>query len=191
MFLENLDSAVSYSDGEGAKAGVGIAIWSPRLPNGPLAAFLEAPAHVRTLWDNGRHDDHMDIFLIEAVGPLAILETSPNIGKNSLWVHYIDNVAAQYSLIKGSSSISCGDVVVGGDLEADTAVGGPRILRQGGVEGEPGGWFEPREVGSPVATGVAGDAANELGRAALRSGRDRRVLCGSSNGGRCSERRCE
>ena len=28
-------------------------------------------------------------------------------------MHYIDNVAAQYSLIKGSSSISCGDVVVG------------------------------------------------------------------------------
>ena len=33
--------------------------------------------------------------------------------RNCLWVHYIDNVAAQYSLVRGSSSISSGDVVVG------------------------------------------------------------------------------
>ena len=58
-------------------------------------------------------EDHNDIYLIEAVGPLAVLETFPKIVRNCLWVHYIDNIAAQYSLIKGSSTITCGDVVVG------------------------------------------------------------------------------
>ena len=33
--------------------------------------------------------------------------------KGALWLHYIDNVAAEYSLVKGSSSIRSGDVVVG------------------------------------------------------------------------------
>ena len=113
MFLEDLDTVVSYSDGEGSRAGVGIAVWSSRLPDGPLAAFLEVPEYIRRLWDGGRTKDHSDIFLIEAVGPLAVLETYPKIVRNCLWVHYIDNVAAQYSLIKGSSTITCGDVVVG------------------------------------------------------------------------------
>ena len=112
MDLNKLDTAVSYSDGEGAKAGVGIALWSSRLPNGPVAAFLEVPEAVRKLWDRGR-DDHNDIYLIEAIGSLAVLETFPKILRGCLWVHYIDNVAAQYSLIKGSSTITCGDIVVG------------------------------------------------------------------------------
>ena len=94
MYLENLDTAVSYSDGEGSKAGVGIAVWSSRLPNGPVAAFLEVPEHIRKLWDASREGDHNDIFLIEAVGLLAILETFPNIVRNCLWIHYIDNFAA-------------------------------------------------------------------------------------------------
>ena len=42
MFLEDPDTVVSYSDGEGSHAGVGIAVWSSRLPDGPLAAFLES-----------------------------------------------------------------------------------------------------------------------------------------------------
>jgi hypothetical protein len=113
LSLENLDTAISYSDGEGSRAGVGVAVWSPRLPGGPLAAFLEVPEYIRRLWDKGERDDRNDIFLIEAVGPLAVLETFPRVVRNCLWVHYIDNVAAQYSLIKGSSSISSGDVVVG------------------------------------------------------------------------------
>jgi hypothetical protein len=44
---------------------------------------------------------------------LALLQTFPKILKNSLWLHFIDNEAAQHSLVKGSSSIACGDVVVG------------------------------------------------------------------------------
>ena len=30
-----------------------------------------------------------------------------------MWLHYIDNVAAEYALVKGSSTIRSGDVVVG------------------------------------------------------------------------------
>ena len=33
--------------------------------------------------------------------------------KGSLWLHFIDNVASEHSLIKGSSSIASGDVVIG------------------------------------------------------------------------------
>ena len=114
VMMEELDVVVSYSDGEGAKAGLGIAVWSSRCPDGPLAAFCEIPQSVRNLWDRrvGK-EEYNDIFLIEAIGPLSILETYPNIVKNSLWLHFIDNVAAEHSLIKGSSSISSGDVVIG------------------------------------------------------------------------------
>ena len=54
-----------------------------------------------------------DIYLIEAIGPLSILLTFPNLVRNSLWIHFIDNEAAQYALVRGSSSINAGDVVVG------------------------------------------------------------------------------
>ena len=111
--MERLDLVVSYSDGEGAKAGLGIAVWSSRCPNGPLAAFCEIPQSVRNLWDRrAGKEEYNDIFLIEAIGPPSILETFPNIVKNSLWLHFIDNVAAEHSLIKGSSSIPSGDVVI-------------------------------------------------------------------------------
>ena len=39
--------------------------------------------------------------------------TFPNYVKDALWLHFIDNVAAEYALVKGSSSIRSGDVVVG------------------------------------------------------------------------------
>ena len=67
------------------------------------------------MWDrnHGEAAEMSDIYCIEAIGPLAILTTWPNILKNALWVHYIDNVASQYSLVKGSSSIAAGDVIVG------------------------------------------------------------------------------
>ena len=115
VFLDAMDVAVSYSDGEGDKAGLGVAVWSARCPGAPLAAFCEIPESIRRLWDSQREAEAQssDIFLIEAIGPLVLLQTYPNILKNSLWLHFIDNEAAQHSLVKGSSSIACGDVVVG------------------------------------------------------------------------------
>ena len=125
LHLEAMDSVVSYSDGEGAKAGLGIAVWSSRCPAGPLAAYCEIPMSIRRRWDRnrGKAAEMTDIFCIEAVGPLAILTTWPNILKNALWVHYIDNVASQYSLVKGSSSINAGDVIVGETWEKVQALG--------------------------------------------------------------------
>ena len=58
-------------------------------------------------------DEWRDIFLIEAIGPLAILTTFPKILKGTVWTHYIDNIGAEYSLVKGSSSTKAGDIVVG------------------------------------------------------------------------------
>ena len=115
VFLEAMEVTVSYSDGEGDKAGLGVAVWSARCPDGPLAAFCDIPEQVRRLWDSQREAEAQssDIFLIEAIGPLALLHTYPNVLKNTLWLHFIDNEASQHSLIKGSSSIACGDVIVG------------------------------------------------------------------------------
>jgi hypothetical protein len=113
--LKHIDVIVSYSDGEGADAGVGVAVWSPRLTDGPLAAFSTVPDGIRNLWHRraGRSEFYKDIFLVEAIGPLLLLETFPKIMKNSLWIHYIDNVGSQHALIKGSSSIDSGDEIIG------------------------------------------------------------------------------
>ena len=85
VWMEKLDLVVSYSDGEGAKAGPGIAVWSSRCPDGLLAAFCETPQSVRNLWDRrAGKEEYNDTFLIEAIGPLSVLETFPKIDKDSL-----------------------------------------------------------------------------------------------------------
>jgi len=114
MSLADVELVVSYSDGEGGDAGVGVAVWSRERPR-PLAAFAVVPDVVRKLWGRvaGRAPPYNDIFLIEAVGPLLVLYTFPNVVKNKLWIHFIDNTAAQSALIRGSSSVASGDQVVG------------------------------------------------------------------------------
>ena len=37
----------------------------------------------------------------------------PNLLKGCLWIHFIDNVGAQHSLVRGSASILSGDLAVG------------------------------------------------------------------------------
>ena len=115
VFYEDRDVTVSYSDGEGSKAGLGIAVWSSRCGETPFAAYCEIPEEIRELWDKQREkeQEHRDIFLIEAIGPVSVLRTFPNIMRNSIWLHFIDNEAAQHSLVKGASSIEAGDIVVG------------------------------------------------------------------------------
>ena len=90
-------------------------MWSKRSQGRPLAAYTEVPEQIRELWRRtaGSVGPYKDIFLVEAIGPLLVLETFPNVVKNSLWLHFIDNVGSQHALIKGSSSISSGDKVVG------------------------------------------------------------------------------
>ena len=54
----------------------------------PLAGVLEVPVEVRQLWDTqmsrGRHND---IFEIEGVGPLVILENYPELLMGRMWLH--------------------------------------------------------------------------------------------------------
>ena len=106
VFYESRDVTVSYSDGEGSKAGLGIAVWST-LQQKPFAAFCELPEEIRKLRDKQRakEEEHRDIFLIEAIGPVSVLRTFPNIMRNSIWLHLLDNEGAQHSLVKGVEAV--------------------------------------------------------------------------------------
>ena len=43
--------------------------------------------------------------------------------KDALWLHFIDNEAAQHALVRGSSSVQSGDVVVGETWKRIQALG--------------------------------------------------------------------
>ena len=111
--INSLPLLISYSDGEGGLAGIGAAVWqSDHTP--PLAVYSEVPERVRDYWLWASQGDvYSDIFLVEALGPLILLCAFPNIIKRCLWIHFIDNTAAEASLIRGASSNRCGDHVVG------------------------------------------------------------------------------
>ena len=114
---------VSYSDGEGSDAGVGVAVWcSELLGDVPRAGFLEVPYEVRKLWASQKahalahsssEEEFRDIIEIEAVGPLVMLHSWPEIFFESLWMHYIDNNSALGGLVKGSSSVLQKDIIIG------------------------------------------------------------------------------
>ena len=50
---------------------------------------------------------------IEAVCSLVLFENFPELFRGSLWLHFIDNVAALSSLVNGSSSVMQGDILIG------------------------------------------------------------------------------
>ena len=104
---------MSYSDGEGGLAGIGAALWHPSKSL-PVAVYCEVPNVLRDSWmiASGTRS-YQDIFLVEALGPLLLLVTYPNLLRNCLWIHFIDNSAAEASLIRGSSSSRLGDHVIG------------------------------------------------------------------------------
>ena len=102
---------VSYSDGEGADAGVGVAVWSPMLDRA-VGGYIRVPHELRELWAKER-EMCRDIYEIEAVGPLLILHNWPELLQDALWLHFIDNDAALSSLVKGSSSVMSGEAIVG------------------------------------------------------------------------------
>jgi hypothetical protein len=113
--LKELITVVTYSDGEGT-GGVGVAIWHPALRK-PKAAFMRVPWLLRRLWalqsqKMFRGEDQRDIFEIEAIGPLLILDLWPDLLENALWLHFIDSAAAQAALTRGSSSVESGDAIV-------------------------------------------------------------------------------
>ena len=104
--------AISYSDGEGESAGVGVALW---LPNGTiLGGYTCVPSVMRRHWTQRLSlAEARDIFQIEAVGPLLVLWNWGHMFKDHLWVHFIDNEGALAALAKGSSSVLSGEIIVG------------------------------------------------------------------------------
>ena len=109
---------ITYSDGEGGDAGVGVVIFG-KFPDGsqPKPVYLEIPPELRELWSlqksRSKTGTTTDIFEIEAIGPLIALLEWPQLLANRPWIHFIDNVGAQQALIRGSSSSLNGDVIAG------------------------------------------------------------------------------
>ena len=109
--LSQVDVCVSYSDGEGAMGGVGIAVWIPNCQT--LAGYIQTPPELRAAWARpGRSEgDERDIYEVEAVGPLLVLHNFGHLMQNKLWIHFCDNEAALATLVKGSSSVLSGEYV--------------------------------------------------------------------------------
>ena len=71
---DRLPLAISYSDGEGESAGVGVALW---LPDGDvLGGYTRVPNALRRIWLQQKSlAEARDIFQIEAVGPSSFCTT--------------------------------------------------------------------------------------------------------------------
>ena len=117
-----LPLAISYSDGEGETAGVGVALW---LPDGKvLGGYTKVPSFMRRMWSQRLSlCEVKDIFQIEAVGPLLVLYNWGYLMREHLWIHFIDNEGALAALAKGSSSVLSGEVIVGCTHELATKLG--------------------------------------------------------------------
>ncbi len=90
--LTDAPRAVSYSDGEGADAGVDVALRLPGYPV-PMAAFMETPRELRMLWARQLQQSAAlghDIFEIEAIGPLIVLSMWGHLMHGMLWTHYTE-----------------------------------------------------------------------------------------------------
>ena len=98
---------------KGSKANIGVALWENETQV-VRAGVLRVPEEVRILWDRQKHLRRFnDIFEIEAVGPLVLLEKFPDQFRGSLWLHFLDNSAALSNLVNGSSSVIQGDILIG------------------------------------------------------------------------------
>ena len=113
MSFQGVPHVVSYSDGEGADAGVGVAIYKDGEPT--EAGFMKVPTCVRNLWSRQKHigGELYDILEIEAVGPAIVLATWPKKLEGCLWTHYIDNECALSAVIRGGSSVHSADCIAG------------------------------------------------------------------------------
>ena len=109
--LSAVPVAVSYSDGEGADGGIGVALWLPGQR--AIAGHMLTPPSVRELWSRARTAgaEKLDIFEVEAIGPAVILGNWGHLMDGMLWLHFIDNESALACLVKGSSSVLSGEVI--------------------------------------------------------------------------------
>ena len=92
----------------------GLLGWS--VPSQRFAMFL--PLSVTCGLKARNSVERNDIFAIEALGPLLLLSVFPRVMRNALWIHYIDNTAAECSLIRGSSRLDSASCIVGATWEA-------------------------------------------------------------------------
>ena len=79
-----------------------------------IKAYTEVPSLIRDRWKKTDGNElRNDMYFVEALGPLLLLIAFPNVLKDCLWIHFIDNTAAEASLIRGTSSVEGGDHIVG------------------------------------------------------------------------------
>ena len=109
--MDDMPKLISYSDGEGESAGVGVALWFPCGRS--IGGCLQLPAEVRQVWSRAATAGaEYDIYEIEAVGPALILRNwLDRFPPNCLWMHFIDNESALATLVKGSSSVLSGECI--------------------------------------------------------------------------------
>ena len=80
----------------------------------PAAGFLKVPTSIRKLWRVQKDRTYRNIFELEAIAPLLILERwGAEYMADCFWTHYIDNDGSLAALIRGSSSVYSGDCIVG------------------------------------------------------------------------------
>ncbi|CAK0843649.1 unnamed protein product [Prorocentrum cordatum] len=111
----SLDWVLSYSDGEGSEAGIGVVLWSSRLPV-PEAGRIVVPRELRHLWHPTLDTDPLatDVYEVEALGPILILDENwLGVMQGSLWLHFIDKEGALSCLVKGASSVFAGEAIAG------------------------------------------------------------------------------
>ena len=110
--ISDVPTIVSYSDGEGAHAGVGIAVW---FPDGDcVGGYIRVPDEVRAIWSRSPDPtaDPHDIMDIEAIGPALVLHNFGKRFQNCLWMHFVDNESSVAALAKGSTSVASAEVIV-------------------------------------------------------------------------------
>ena len=103
--LDGWPLIITVSDGEGT-GSVAVAVWKPREKDFiPRITRVDVPVGAMQSWTRGGARGTA-IMEIEAVGPLLAMSTWSDLFRDSLWLHFIDNEASKYSLIKGSARAS-------------------------------------------------------------------------------------
>ena len=102
--METRRVMISYSDGEGSYAQVGIALWAQGQKMA-RAGIVRIPDDLRTQWDSKRKGNwYHDICEVEPVGPLLVLANFGVDLVDCLWLHFVDNSGALSSLVRGGRS---------------------------------------------------------------------------------------
>ena len=76
--------------------------------------MIRVPSEIRARWNEKQKQARFnDIFEVEAIGPLLILENFESELRGCVWLHFIDNAASLSALVRGSSSVLSGEQITG------------------------------------------------------------------------------